>query len=309
MKLNSKHLLALGISGVLVAGIVGAQTSTTPTQTTPDQTQTAEPNQNPGMGFGKGGRGGREGGHGHHGGMGFGMQGFGDRGGMGGFGFRGLALDTKMTFNFYDADPASGATALQTLEFTYGVDSEAAFAEQFQTAREAATFMKVNISEQTRTVDLSTVDATQPQGLIPRELARGGALNDASTLTATFYNGDPENGGTVLNTLTFTQGTSSEAGFANEFATAAQEAAFVKITTSPQTRTVDLTAMPQRGQGFDQQPGFGPHGHHHGQGFGPGMNQGGNGIGPSNGIDNVPTGPANPSDENNSTPDSNSDNS
>ena len=296
MKLNSKHLLALGISGVLVAGLVGAQTSTTPTPTTPDQTQTAEPNQNPGMGFGKGGRGGREGGHGHHGGFGD-QGGFGDRGGMGGFGFRGLALDTKMTFNFYDADPASGATALQTLEFTYGVDSEAAFAEQFQTAREAATFMKVDISEQTRTVDLSIFDATQRQGLMPLELARPGALNDGSNVTATFYNADPENGGTVLETLTFTQGTSSEAGFADDFSTAVQSAAFVKITTSPQSKTVDLTAMPQRGQGFG--PGGHQHGFGHGQGFGPGMN----------GIDNVPTGPASPSDENNSTPDSTSDNS
>jgi hypothetical protein len=291
MKLNNKHLAALGLSAVLVAGLVGAQTSTTPDQTTP-QTQNADPSQNPGM---KGGRGGRDGGHGHHGGM----DSFGDRGGMGGFGFRGLALDTKMTFNFYDADPASGATTLQTLEFTYGIDSEAAFAEQFQTARASATFMKVDISEQTRTVDLSTFNDTQRQDLIPRELARPGVLNDGSTITATFYNADPENGGTVLETLTFTQGTSSEAGFADDFSTAAQSAAFVKITTSPQSKTVDFSAMPQRGQGFG--PGEHHHGFGQGQGFGPDMNQ--------DGIDNVPTGPATPSDENNSTPDSTSDNS
>jgi hypothetical protein len=303
MTLTRTKILTLALSGVLVAGLVGAQTSITPAQSTPEQTQS--------MGTGKGGRSGRHGGQGM-GGFGMQGQGFGDRGGMGGFGLRGLALNTKATFSFYEADPATGATATETLEFTYGVDSEAAFAEQFQTAREAATFMKVDISEQTRTVDLSTFEATQRQGLMPRELARPGALNEGSSITATFYDADPASGGTVLETLTFTQGVSSAAGFANDFSTAAQSAAFVTISTSPQSRTIDLTAMPQRGQGFDQedfgQQGFGSGGHHHGfgQGFGPGMNPG---SGPGNGMNNTPGGPVAPENENNTTPDGTSDNS
>lgn len=309
MTLTRTKLLTLALSGVLVASLVGAQTGTTPTQSTPDQSQSA------GMGFGKGGRDGRHGGQGFQGG-GFGMQGFGDRGGMGGFGFRGLALNTKMTFNFYDADPATGATATETLEFTYGVDSEAVFEETFQTARANATFMTLDISEQMRTVDLSTFEATQRQGLMPRELARPGALNEGSTITATFYDADPASDGAVLETLTFTQGVSSAAGFANDFSTAAQSAAFVTISTSPQSRTIDLTTMPQRGQGLGQQ-GFG--GHHHGfgqrgmhqgfgqgQGFGPGMNPG---FGPGNGMNNTPGGPVAPENQNNTTPDNTSDNS
>jgi hypothetical protein len=305
MKLTNKSLMALGLSTVLVAGLVGAQTSTTPSQTTPGQT-TPQTQQNMD-------KQGDKGGHGHHGG---------DRG-MGGFGFRHVALNTQMSFSFYDADPATGATATETLEFTYGVDSEATFAENFQTARANATFMKVDVSEQTRTIDLSTVDATQPQGLLPRELARPEMLNDASTITATFYDADPASGGTVLKALTFTQGTSSEAGFADEFATAAQSAAFVKVTTSPQTQTVDLSAMPQPGQGFGPgmgQQGFGGqgfghgHGGHHG-GHGQGFDQG-QGFGPGQGMNNgnnVPSGPVPPVDPNNSTPanpdDSSSDNS
>jgi hypothetical protein len=278
MKFNSKHLAVLGFSAALVAGYVGAQTGSTPSQTS--QTQPADLAQ---QGFGKGfrGHGGRHGG-----------------GGFGGFGFRHVALDTKLTFSFYDADPATGAAPTETLEFTYGVDSEAAFAEAFQSARAAATFMKVDIGEQSRTVDLSTVDTSR--GLLPRELSGHAGLNDGSTLTATFYNADPESGGTVLQTLTYTQGSSSEAGFADDFATAAAAAAFVTITTSPQSNTIDLSAIPQPGQGFGpdmNRQGFGPRpggNHMHRQGFGPG-----NGMNHGN---NLPADPVPPADPDNSTP-------
>jgi hypothetical protein len=270
MKLKLTHVAALGLSAALVAGYVGAQTSTTPT--TPEQTQPAEAQQ----GFGEFGRQG-----GRHGGMGFG----------GGFGFGRVALDTTLSFSFYTADPETGATPTETLEFTYGVDSETAFAEQFQTARASATFMKVDISEQNRSVDLSTVDTSR--GIIPRELSGRGGLNDGSTLTATFYNGDPDNGGTVLQTLTYTQGTSSEAGFADDFSTGTQDAAFVTISTSPQTYTVDLSAMPQRGQGFGPGHGFG----HHGHGFGSRQRM------------NNDLSPINPNNSTPANPEENSDNS
>jgi hypothetical protein len=255
-----KQILVVALSGAMLGTGVLAQDTQTPTQ------QEAQGQDNAGghhsdlgehngqQGFGSGEYGGHQG-YGHDG----------NRPGMGGIPLgRHLALDTKMTFSFYNADPASGATPLSTLEFTYGVDSEAAFAETFQAAKAASTFMKVDVGEQTRTVDLSVFDTTQRQGLVPRELSRPGTLNDGSTITATFYDGDPENGGTVLETLSFTQGTSSEAGFADDFSTATESAAYVKITTSPQTQTIDLSAMPQRGQDFGS------------RGFGHGLNDKGN---------------------------------
>ena len=71
-----------------------------------------------------------------------------------------------------------------------------------------------------------------------------GRLSEGSTLTAAFYDSDPETAGaTPTQTLTFTQGTSSEAGFADEFATAAETAQFVTITTSPQSYTVNLAEV------------------------------------------------------------------
>jgi hypothetical protein len=244
MKLKFTHLAALGLSATLVAGYVGAQTSNTPNQTTPESAQQGC--------FEETGRRFR---HGREYGVGY------DGVAFHGFGFRPVALDTQMTFSFYEADPATGATPTETLNFTYGVDSEVAFAEQFQTARSAATFMKVDISEQNRTIDLSTVDTSR--GSLPQIWGRGG-LNDGSTLTATFYDEDPKNGGAVLQTLIFTQGESSAAGFADDFTTAAATATFVKITTSPQTTTINLSAMPQRREGF------GPSMEQQGQGFGPG---------------------------------------
>jgi opacity protein-like surface antigen len=231
-----KQILAVALSGALLGTAVMAQDTTTPAQPdAPKQDQTTL-------------TGGHHGG-GHHGD---------ERPGFGGFGMEGMrgmhfgshmALGTKLSFTFYDGDPANGGTELSTLEFTNGTDSESAFAETFQTARDAAKYMVVNISEQTRTVDLSSFAADQRQELRPRELGRPGTLNEGSTLTATFYNGDPENSGTVVTTLSFTQGTSSESGFASDFAAAAETASFVTIKTSPQTQTIDLSATGPQGFG------------------------------------------------------------
>jgi hypothetical protein len=198
----------------------------------------------------------RGGPHGHHG--------FGD-GEMRGMGFpvRGLELGTTATITFYDGDPEAGGAVVNTLTFNYGQDSEVAFAEQFEAARADAAYMKVDLSEQTRTVDLSTV--TDERGdLRPRELGRLERLNDGSIVTAAFYNSDPATAGaTATETLTFTYGTSSAAGFANDFATAAKTASFVTITTSPQSYTVNLADM-QNDPDFQGRRGPG-------DGFGPGQ--------------------------------------
>jgi hypothetical protein len=153
----------------------------------------------------------------------------------------GLELGTSLILTFY-GNPENDATVLTTLNFTYGEDSEVAFLRQLEEAKTDAAYLKVDTSEQTRTVALADFDESQRQTLRPRELGFIASLNDATTLTTTFYDGDPEAGGEVLTTLSFTYGSSSEAGFADEFAKAATTAAFVTITTSPQTQTIDLAA-------------------------------------------------------------------
>ncbi len=239
-KMNTRtkeRLAALGLTGALLGGgaLVFAQTqttSTTPAQTTPAQTTNGLKDGRfaDGHGFGRG---------------------------FHGIGFGRLALGTTVEVGFYDGDPAAGGTVTDTLNFTYGEDSEAAFAQSLDAARQGATYMTVNIGEQTRTVDLSTVTLpVDGRGLLPRELARG--LGDGSTVTTTFYDGDPEVGGQTTDTLAFTYGQDSEAGFADDFATAAETAAFVTVTTSPQSYTVDLTQVQARGQdGFGLGDGFG----------------------------------------------------
>lgn len=154
----------------------------------------------------------------------------------------GLELGTSLTLTFYDGDPENDATVLSTLNFTYGEDSEVTFLRQLEEAKANAAYLNIDTSEQTRTVDLADFDETERQTLRPRELGVIASLDDATTLTTTFYDGDPEANGNVLTTLSFTYGSSSEAGFADEFAKAATTAAFVTITTSPQTQTINLAA-------------------------------------------------------------------
>jgi hypothetical protein len=191
-----------------------------------------------------------------------GQGGFGEARGMG-VPLRGLESGTTATLTFYDGDPAAGGATLNTLTFTAGEDSEATFAEQFEAARANAAYMQVEVSEQTRTVDLSEVAADGRGNSGTRGLRMLGGLSESSTLTTAFYSSDPATAGaTPTQTLTFTQGTSSEAGFADEFATAAETAQFVTITTSPQSYTVNLADM-QNGPDFQ---GRGPRGD-----FGPGQ--------------------------------------
>jgi hypothetical protein len=222
--------LALVTAGSLIAAplIVAQQTQQTPTTpqapaTPPDTQPTQEAR----------GRGGPHG----HGGFGFGR----------GFPLRGLALGTTATLTFYDGDPATGGAVLNTLTFTYGEDSEVALAEAFETARASAAYLQVALSEQTRTVDLSDFADDEHGDLRPRELGRLDNLNDGATITASFYSSDPETAGaTATETLTFTYGVSSAAGFADDFANAAETNTFVTITSSPQTYTVNLAEVQNR---------------------------------------------------------------
>ncbi len=68
----------------------------------------------------------------------------------------------------------------------------------------------------------------------------GRPLTLGSTLNVTFYDGNPEAGGSELQTLTFVYGEDSEAAFIQELTTAAAEASYVTVTTSPQTQTYNL---------------------------------------------------------------------
>lgn len=165
-----------------------------------------------------------------------------------------LALGTSVEVNFYDGDPEAAGETLETLTLTYGEDSEAAFTDTFATARENAAYMTVNVGEQTRTVDLADAQVpTNGRALLPRELAgrgsRGRSLEDGGSVTATFYDGDPETNAQELETLTFTYGEDSEAGFAESFSNAAENAAFVSVTTSPRSYTVDLSDEAARNGG------------------------------------------------------------
>ena len=227
-KQTKRILRALAASGLLVGGLVGAQAA---------QGSSVQPETQLSASFGR---------KGHGAGM-----------GMRGLPFGRLALGTTVEVNFYDGDPETAGEALdtlQTLTFTYGEDSEAAFTEAFVAARENAAYMTVDTSEQTRTVDLSELEASSnSRGLLPRELAGRGfgaeGLENGGTVTAIFYDGDPEAGAQAKETLSFTYGEDSAAGFADAFSDAAEEASFVNITTSPTSYTVDLSAVPERSAG------------------------------------------------------------
>ena len=238
-----KEIIVLTASSLLIGtlGFVGAQStqsggagastqSRTQTQSTP---QTKLP-----RGFG----------HGFGPGDDFGR-------GFGGLPFgRHLALGTTVKLEFYTTDPstASGGTSTpqKTLNFTYGQDSEAAFAQNFAAARANAGFVVVNVGEQTQTLALpsntSNDTSNSDSSLDDRHGGAYGALplrdlNEGSSVKATFYDGDPAGNAKTLQTLNFTYGQDSEAGFAADFAAAAKNAAFVTITTSPQTYTVNLS--------------------------------------------------------------------
>ena len=230
--MNTRILVLLTASSLVLApvGLVFAQ----PQGQTAQTEQTTVPVETFGRGFGRG-------------------HGFGH--GFGGLPFGRLALGTTVELTFYDGDPAADGQSLQTLNFTYGEDSEAALAEQFAAARAEASYVTAAVGEQRRTLELSAAtdnDADDDDaddngfrgdfGGFGRGSLPLGGLQSGSTVTAVFYDGDPEANGQTLQTLRFTYGTDSEAGFAADFAEAAGAAAVVVVTTSPQSYTVPLTA-------------------------------------------------------------------
>lgn len=237
--MNTRILVLLSASSLVLApvGIVFAQSQSGGEAQTAQVQQDAASSDVLGRGFGRG--------FGH---------------GFGGLPFGRLALGTTVDLTFYDGDPAADGVSVETLTFTYGEDSEAAFAEQLAAARAEATYVTAAVGEQTRTLELNTADtgadaADGTDNDADDGFRRGfggfgrgglslGGLQDGSTVTATFYDGDPEANGQSLQTLTFTYGESSEAGFAADYAEAARTAAFVVVTTSPQSYTVPLTASP-----------------------------------------------------------------
>ncbi|UCH24472.1 MAG: hypothetical protein JSV66_10990 [Trueperaceae bacterium] len=177
-----------------------------------------------------------------------------------------FALGSTLEVVFYDGDPEEGANVLETLTLTVGEDSESAFAQAMREARFGAAFLQMNISEQTRTIDLSAVQPgvgrNRTVGLGHSVLGRN--LNEGSSVEVTFYDADPESGAaSALESLNFTLGQDSAIGFMNDVRDAASEAAYAVVITSPQTHTVDLTAR--------QQGSFGNRRGDFGRGFGGGF--------------------------------------
>lgn len=127
---------------------------------------------------------------------------------------------------------------------------------------------------QTQAADQTTDQTTARRSTGLAHLLLGRPITLGSTLNVTFYDDDPEAGGSELQTLMFVYGEDSEAAFAQELTTAATEASYVTVTTSPQTETYNLDEADTflrggfgrdgRGPGgdFDDFGGFGGPGRH-----------------------------------------------
>lgn len=165
-------------------------------------------------------------------------------GGWGGLFGAMRSVGTTTTVTFYDGDPAAGGQELSSQSFTAGEDSESAFMQAVSDARQNASFMVVETSEQSRTVDLSTLGDTPGAWALRGLPLRLRGLNDGSTVTVTFYDGDPAAGGQELSSNSFTLGQDSELAFQNALEQAAQDASYATVMLSPQTRTVDLSSTP-----------------------------------------------------------------
>ena len=166
-----------------------------------------------------------------------------------------LPIGTSVEAAFYDADPVSGAAPVTALGITVGVDSEAAFGEAFAEARAAAAewevaYLVVSTGEIRRTIDLPAADddAELPRragaALALRILPAG--LEDGDTVTVELYDADPEDGGNLLETLTFAHGVDSAIGFRADVEEALEGAVVAVVTSSPRTMTVDLKAVQER---------------------------------------------------------------
>lgn len=164
----------------------------------------------------------------------------------------GAPIGTDSEVHFYAEEPAEGVEPFTTLTLTVGEDSEAAFLEAFNAAREDAAYLVVEIGEQTRAIDLP--DAEADDGATTRRvrpaIALGmfqhAGLEDGDTVTVAFYDGDPDEGGSELETLAFTYGEDSAIGFQQDLADAAEAADWVVVTLPPRTHTIDLSDVNSR---------------------------------------------------------------
>lgn len=241
MKNNlKKGLLALSVSSLLAAGVatVSAQ------QGQQDNPAVEQVQRRGGPDFRQ--RGG-----------GFGLDG-GKRGG-GLLGGR-MVDGSTITATFYDGNPADGATELSSQTLNVGVDSERSFAQNIREAMQEAAFVTINTSAQSRTIELPTTDTEAETPQTGAERGFRGApirgLNEGSSLEAIFYDGNPEDGAAILNSLTFTAGIDSELAFNNAFQEAATDAAFITLNTSPQERTIDLSQVRERFENRKGERGF-----------------------------------------------------
>lgn len=66
---------------------------------------------------------------------------------------RQLTLGSTLNVTFYDGDPEASGSELQMLTFVYGEDSEAAFAQELETAVAEASHVTVTTSPQTYSLD------------------------------------------------------------------------------------------------------------------------------------------------------------
>ena len=168
----------------------------------------------------------------------------------------GLPIGTAVEAAFFDADPASGAAPVTMLAITVGVDSEAVFGEAFAEARAAAAewetaYLVVATSEIRRTIDLPDGDdATLPRRTVSGLRLLPAGLDDGDTVTVELFDGDPDEGGDLLDTLAFTYGVDSAIGFRATVEEALERAVVAVVTRSPRSVTVDLKALPVRTAGI-----------------------------------------------------------
>ncbi len=87
---------------------------------------------------------------------------------------RPLAMGSMLRVTFYDGDPEADRRKLRSIEFVYGKDSEAAFAEQLGEAAAEANHVTVTTSPQTATYSLDEANMAVPDGFGPGGLGPDG---------------------------------------------------------------------------------------------------------------------------------------
>ena len=179
-------------------------------------------------------------------GMGHGMmrQGRGMSPMMGGRGM--LSEGSSVEVNVYDGNPEEGGALIHSMSHVVGEEHDMADMPDMdmpQLMMEAG-YIEINISEQVKTLALSEA----PKGALKR-LGRAISqdLNDDSSVSVSFYDGDPaEEGASETSNFSLVIGVDSERAFMNAITEAAEEAAYAVVTISPQTQSIDVAAMKER---------------------------------------------------------------